>query len=99
MKSESDSCSVVSDSLRFHDCSPPGSSVHGILQAGILGVGSRSLLQGIFPTQDRTWVSHIAGRFFTVWATKETLNQLYVYLFPSLLNLSPLTKKQKKKKK
>ena len=28
--------SVVSDSLRHVDCSPPGSSVHGILQARIL---------------------------------------------------------------
>ena len=33
------------------DCSLPGSSVHGILQARILGLGSHSLLQGIFPTQ------------------------------------------------
>ena len=32
------------------DCSPPGSSVHGILQARILEwVGCHSLLQGIFP--------------------------------------------------
>ena len=31
------------------DHSPPGSSVHGILQAKILGC--HSLLQGIFPTQ------------------------------------------------
>ena len=30
------------------DCSPPGSSVNGISQARILGVGSHSLLQGIF---------------------------------------------------
>ena len=30
------SCSVVSDSLQLMDCSPPGSSVHGILQARIL---------------------------------------------------------------
>ena len=30
------SCSVVSDSLRPMDCSPPSSSVHGILQARIL---------------------------------------------------------------
>ena len=29
-------CSVVSDSLRLHDCSPPGSSVHGIFQARVL---------------------------------------------------------------
>ena len=33
------------------DCSPPGSSVHGILQAKNTGVGSHALLQGIFPTQ------------------------------------------------
>ena len=33
------------------DCSPPGSSVHGISQARVLEWGSHSLLQGIFPTQ------------------------------------------------
>ena len=33
------------------DCSLPGSSVHGILQARILEWGCHSLLQGIFPTQ------------------------------------------------
>ena len=35
------------------DCSPPGSSVHGLLQARILGFlqGCYALLQGIFPTQ------------------------------------------------
>ena len=31
------------------DCSPPGSSIHGILQARTLGC--RFLLQGMFPTQ------------------------------------------------
>ena len=31
--------------------SPPGSSVHGILQAGILPWGCHVLLQGIFLTQ------------------------------------------------
>ena len=35
-ESESVSHSVVLDSLRVHGLSPPGSSVHGILQAGIL---------------------------------------------------------------
>ena len=44
-ESESVSLSVVSDCLRPHGlCNLPGSSVHGILQAG-------SLLQGILPTQ------------------------------------------------
>ena len=33
------------------DCSPPGSSAHGIFHASILEVGSHSLLQGIFLTQ------------------------------------------------
>ena len=35
-ESESVSCSVVSDFVTPMDCSPPGSSVHGILQEGIL---------------------------------------------------------------
>ena len=51
-------CSVISDSLWPHELySPPGSSVHGILQARILewvastALGCHFLLQGIFPTQ------------------------------------------------
>ena len=36
------------------DCGPPGSSVHGISQAGSTGVGCPSLLQGIFPNQEST---------------------------------------------
>ena len=38
-------------SLVTMDCSPPGSSVRGILQARILEWGWHFLLQGIFPTQ------------------------------------------------
>ena len=34
------------------DCSPPGSSVHGILQARTLEWVAIALLQGIFPTQE-----------------------------------------------
>ena len=33
------------------DCSPPGSSVHGILPGKNTGMGSHFLLQGIVPTQ------------------------------------------------
>ena len=36
------------------------------------GVGSHSLLQEIFPTQELNQVSCIAGGFFTIWATRET---------------------------
>ena len=42
------SCPTLWDPM---DCSPPGSSVHGILQARILGVGYHFLLQGFFLTQ------------------------------------------------
>ena len=35
------------------------------------GMGSLSLFQWIFPTQELNWVSCIAGRFFTNWAMRE----------------------------
>ena len=56
------------------DCSPPRSSVHGILQAGILGWVAMSSSRGPSWPRDRTCVtcgSCIAGRFFTTWATRE----------------------------
>ena len=45
--------SVVSCSPR--DCSPPGSSDHGDSPGKNTGVGSLSLLQGIFLTQESHW--------------------------------------------
>ena len=51
LKCESVSCSIMSDSFNPMDCSQLGFSVHGILQARILGVGCHSLLQGIFLSQ------------------------------------------------
>ena len=53
------------------DYSPPGGSVHGILQEKNTGVGCHAHLQGIFPAYGANLVSHIAGRFFTVSATRE----------------------------
>ena len=50
------------------DCIPPGSSVHGILEARVL---EWVLLQGIFLIQGLSLGLHIAGRFFTIWATRE----------------------------
>ena len=50
------------------DCSLPGSSVHGILQARILEWVAISFSRGSSWTSDRTQVSFIAGRFFTIWA-------------------------------
>ena len=53
------------------DCSPPGSSTHGISQARVLEWVAISFSEGSSRTRDQTQVSHIAGRHFTVWATRE----------------------------
>ena len=48
------------------DCSPPDFSVHGILQARILEWIIIPFSRGSSQTRDRTLVSCIAGRFFTI---------------------------------
>ena len=55
------------------DCSPPGSSVPGILQSRILEWVALPFSRASFQPRDRTWVSCIAGGFFTVWARKGVL--------------------------
>ena len=72
-QSESVSCSIVSDSLQPLVYSPPDSSVHGILQARILEWAAIPFSQGSFWPRDRTPVSYISGKFFTVWATREAM--------------------------
>ena len=54
------------------DCSPRGSSVHGILQARTLECVNLPFSRGSSWLRDRTGVSGMAGRFFTVWAITET---------------------------
>ena len=61
-------CATLCDPI---DCSPPGSSIHGILQAGILEWVAMSFPRGSSQPRDWTWVSCIAGGFFTVRATRE----------------------------
>ena len=53
------------------DCSPPDSSVHGILQARILEWVAFLFSRWSLRPRDQTRVSCIAGRFFTIWATRE----------------------------
>ena len=53
------------------DYSPPGSSIHGILQARKLELGAISFSRKFSQPTDWTQVSRTAGRFFTIWATKE----------------------------
>ena len=61
------------------DCSPPGSSVHGILQPRILEWVAMPSSRGSSWLRDRTWVSWLADRFFTLWATRETLNRSFYF--------------------
>ena len=69
------------------DCSPPGSSAHGILQARILEWAAIFFSRISSQPRDQTQVSCIAGRLFTIWATREALtlkalpNQTTVYIY------------------
>ena len=47
------------------NCSPPGSSVHGILQARMPEWVAMSFSKGSSQPREWTWVSCIAGTFFT----------------------------------
>ena len=53
------------------DCSPPGSSVHGILQARIPEWVAIPFPRGSSQPRDRTQASCIGGRFFTIWVMME----------------------------
>ena len=55
------------------NCSPPGSSVHGIFQAIVLEWIAISFSRGSSRPRDRTRVSCIVDRCFTVWATREVI--------------------------
>ena len=56
--------SVMSDSLQLMDCSLPGSSVHGILQASILESVSIPFSRGSSGPTNWACISLIAGGFF-----------------------------------
>ena len=86
-------------------CSPPGSSVHGILQARMLERVAIPFSRGSSWVKDRTWVSCNASRFFTNWATTEarvpfkpsqttkssTFSFLYTFFFLFYLPVFPFT--------
>ena len=66
--------SVMADSLWPREqYSPPGSSVHGILQIRMLEWAAISSSRRSSWPKDQTLVSCTVGRFFTIWATREAL--------------------------
>ena len=68
---ERESLSVVPVSLQLHGPYSPWNS-----PGQNTGVGCLFLLQGIFPTQELNPGSHIVGKFFTSWATREATREV-----------------------
>ena len=82
------------------DCSQPGSSVHGILQARILEWVAIPFSKGSSWPKDQTQVSCIAGRLFTIWTTRKALVfHLKTYKFLTTIFSWPLAKGRFKRKK
>ena len=77
------SCPTLCDPM---DSTQPGSSIHGIFQARILEWVAISFSRGSAQPRDQTRVSHIVGRRFTIWATREGLEH-FTYSFNSYVNL------------
>ena len=61
-------CQAVCDPM---DCSLPGSSIYGTLQAGILEWVAILFSRGSSQPRDCTWVFWTTDIFFTIWATRE----------------------------
>ena len=86
----SQSCPTLCDPV---DCSPPGSSIPGILQARILEWVAISFSRGSSQPRGLTQVSRIAGRCFNFWATREVsyfsptlISEIVKPFWPSWLN-------------
>ena len=75
------SCLILCDPM---DCSPPGSFV----QPRILQWVAIPFSRGSSQTRDGTQVSCIAGRFLTIWATREAhvcMLNAYIYIYICLI--------------
>ena len=68
------SCPALCDPM---DCSLLGFSVHGILQARILEWVAVPFSKGSSWPRDQTCISCIAGRFSTVWATRQATSPIW----------------------
>ena len=66
------------------DCSPPGSSVHGIYQA-IMEWVAISFSRGSSQPRDLTQVSRIAGRCFNLCITREAFDPVILYFVSCLM--------------
>ena len=60
-------CPTLCDPM---DYSLPGSSIHGIFQARVLEWAATFFSRGSSWPRDRTQISCVSGRCFTLWATR-----------------------------
>ena len=75
-------CMCVSRSVMPTLCDPmdyglPGFSDRGIFQARILELVAIPFSRGSSQPRDQIWVSHIAGRFVTIWKVKPQGSPLF----------------------
>ena len=62
------SCPILCNPMNY---SPPDCSVHGVIQARMLQWVAIPFSRGSSWPGGGTQVSRVAGRFFTIWATRE----------------------------
>ena len=77
-------CLILFDPV---NCSPPGSSIHGVLQTRILEWVATPFSRGSSWPSNQTRDSRITGGFFTVWATRETPYPHDIYFITGGLHL------------
>ena len=70
------------------NCSPPGFSVHGMVQARILEWVAIPSSRGSSQSRDQTLISGIAGRIFTVWAIGKSFFMAEYYSTVGIDNVS-----------
>ena len=73
------------------DYSLPGSYIHGIFQARVLEWVAISFSRGYSWPRDWTQVSRIAGRGFTIWATREVplINMVIMMIEQDISSINP----------
>ena len=76
-------CLTLCDSMDY--------TVHGILQARILEWVAFLFFRGSSQPRDQTQISHVAGRFFTSWATREAQHRSVIIYKANVTNLKQKT--------
>ena len=85
-----DSSEVKVAQLCLTLCNPMDYTIHGILQARILKWVAFPFSRGSSQPRDRTQVTHVAGGFFTSWATRDVQDSSWRQMSKRLLSLSQL---------